>query len=474
MIQDYHNSHAGKRNSSEHPGKILHLLNMRKKDLNREDFTQLVFSGLMKIRAKDIKTFESILGKTVKIVSKKFGIQTSLNLIKKIELGLKLRKPTLAIYDHCLHLIGGGQKYGLTVASILQDRFDISIIASKPVTHQNMMDWYNLDLSGCRIKIMKIPYYERLGTVHIDPIRITERMKNPFHFISLESARYDFFINNSMLEMVYPLSGVSAMIVHFPERRPRHYFYANQYTYIIYNSKYTASWIQNKWKFSPHQHIYPPVDMEIYDGNKNKKNIILSVARFEEGGTKKQLEMIRVFDRLTRIYPEISRGWKFILVGGSHSNNSYLKKVEHLLKKVNSPCIELKVNISDSELKALYNQSKIFWHICGLGQNDPARIEHFGMTIVEAMQNCLVPVVFDGGGQREIVDHNHCGFRIKSTFELLNYTSRLMGNPELLNRFSEKAHQKSKQFGRDHFDVRINTFFDKILREFISDKSDEY
>jgi len=322
MVEKNINKNNWKTELKQDPEKLPHILNKYIKDLPREEIIRLVYSGLLKIKEKNVKQFYSILNQSTKIISKRFGIQTSFNLLKRIEVGLNLRKPTLAIYDHCLHLIGGGQKYGLTVASILQDRFDISIIANKVVTHQNIMDWYNLDLSESQIKVIKIPFYEKLGTVHIDPIRVTEKIKNPFHLISLESTKYDFFINNSMLEMVYPLSGISAMIVHFPERRPNYFFYADQYTYIIYNSKYTASWIENKWKFSPHQHIYPPVDMEIYDGKKSKENIILSVARFEEGGTKKQLEMIRIFDKLTRIYPEISKGWKFVLVGGSHPGNS--------------------------------------------------------------------------------------------------------------------------------------------------------
>ena len=453
----------------QNPEKLPQILNKFEEDLPREDIIRLAYTGLLSIKEKKGRHFDSLLNRTAGMVSKKFGVQAALNLVKKIELGLGLRKPTLAIYDHCLHLIGGGQKYGLTVASILQDRFDITILSNKEVTRQNILEWYNLDLSGCQIKVIKIPFYEKLKTAHIDPIRVTEKMKNPFHLISLESAKYDLFINNSMLEMVYPLSGISAMIVHFPERRPKVYFYADQYTYIIYNSKYTASWIKHKWKFAPHQHIYPPVDMEIYDGEKKKENIILSVARFEEGGTKKQLEMIRVFDKLTRIHPDTAREWKLVLVGGSHTGNSYLKKIEALLEKVNLPNIELKINIPGDELKALYERAKLFWHICGLGQNDPARVEHFGMTIVEAMQNRLVPVVFDGGGQREIVDHNKCGFRITSSFERLSYSSLLMRNPGLISRFSGEAYKMSKQFGRDNFDNRINTFFTELLNNYIEE-----
>jgi len=44
------------------------------------------------------------------------------------------------------------------------------------------------------------------------------------------------------------------------------------------------------------------------------------------------------------------------------------------------------------------------------------------MTTVEAMQNYCVPVVIDGGGQREIVEHGISGFRFTSKEELKSYT----------------------------------------------------
>ena len=197
----------------------------------------------------------------IRAITRQFGIQAALNLIKRLEVASSFRKPTLAIYDHCLHFIGGGQKYGMTMALALQDRFDITILANKPVTLENIGNWYDLNLDRCRIKVIPIPFYENLGSIHLDPVRINRETGNPFHIISRESAKYDFFINNSMLEMVYPLSNISVMMVHFPERRPSRYFYARDYTAVMYNSRYTAFWIEKKWKFPPHKHIFPPVDM---------------------------------------------------------------------------------------------------------------------------------------------------------------------------------------------------------------------
>jgi glycosyltransferase involved in cell wall biosynthesis len=398
------------------------------------------------------------------------GIQAAYNILMRIQVVLGLRKPTLAIYDHTGHIIGGGQKYGFTVAHALQDIFDITLILNKKVTRQDILGWYHLDLSDCKIKIIPIPFFDELDPVHLDPARVSRRVANPFHMISKESGNYDFFINNSMNEKVYPLSNVSALIVHFPERRPRDYFYADQYTYVIYNSKYTAHWIEQKWKFSPHKHIYPPVDMDPDSDEKNpvKENIILSVARFEMGGSKKQLEMVRTFVKLSRRFPELFKQWQLVLVGGSPDENDYLKTIKAVIHKNDAGNVQLKVNIPSDELKALYKKSAIFWHLCGLDQTDPALVEHFGMTIVEAMQNWLVPIVFDGGGQREIVEHGESGFRVTSTAELMAFTLKLTREQDLRKKLGANAFQRSKAFTREVFEQNVRDFFSTKLQKYRS------
>ncbi|MCK4944110.1 MAG: glycosyltransferase, partial [Candidatus Aminicenantes bacterium] len=166
------------------------------------------------------------------------------------------------------------------------------------------------------------------------------------------------------------------------------------------------------------------------------------------------------------IYPEIALGWRLILVGGSNPDNPYLQSVKDSL---GDDHIDLKINIPADELKALYRDSKIFWHLCGLGQNDPAKIEHFGMTICESMQNSLVPIVFDGGGQREIVEHETNGFRIKSTFQLIQYTIQLMHDPIKLNTMGNAARLSSKAYDKVRFIKEVKAFFISLLNQYISD-----
>ena len=394
------------------------------------------------------------------------GIQAALNYLLRAEAALGQRKPSLAIYDHAFHLIGGAQKYGLTMVDALRDLFDITIIANKDIRLEDFRRWYNLDLSGCATKVIRIPYYEDRGLSFLDPALVKATDENPFHRVSRESGNYDFFVNNSMNEMVYPLSNISVLVCHFPERPPTTYFYADRYTYVVYNSRYTAGWIERLWRFTPHRHIYPPVDLVEAGPAGAKKKIILSVARFEPEGTKRQREMIEAFLKLDRLHPDIIKDWRFILVGGSGPQNRYLDRLEGLVRDAPRRNVELRVNIPAAELKTLYAEASLFWHLCGIFHDHPSEVEHFGMTTVEAMENRAVPVVYAGGGLKEIVEHGVDGYLVRTTGELLDYSMRLFRDPGLLEKLGQAAHSKAQNFSRAKFEERVRTFFAGLLKEY--------
>ncbi|MCJ7524252.1 MAG: hypothetical protein MUP71_03400, partial [Candidatus Aminicenantes bacterium] len=175
-----------------------------------------------------IETFFHVLGRRdpaagsqlhplAQAVARKSGPQAAFNLLQRSEVVAGWRQPRLAIYDHTLHLIGGGEKYGCTMAAALQEEFDVTLIAHRPVTLANLMEWYDIDLSRCRVKILPLDFFDKKDPGPINPELVSDRSENPFLAVSRESGNYDFFINNSMLEMVFPLSNISLFVCHFPE-----------------------------------------------------------------------------------------------------------------------------------------------------------------------------------------------------------------------------------------------------------------
>jgi glycosyltransferase involved in cell wall biosynthesis len=173
--------------------------------------------------------------------------------------------------------------------------------------------------------------------------------------------------------------------------------------------------------------------------------------------------MVEAFLTLDRLHPEIISGWRFILVGGSEPKNRYLDELKSLIADLPRRNIELRVNIPAAELRILYREASIFWHLCGIVHDHPSEVEHFGMTTVEAMQNRAVPIVYDGGGLREIVDHGVDGFRVRTGGELLEYSMKLIRQPELIEGLGAAAHRKAQEFSRARFEEHVSAFFGRIL-----------
>jgi len=409
-----------------------------------------------------------VLQEVASLISKKRGLQSAYNIFLRMEVALGLRKPEIGIYDNAFHFIGGAQKYGCTIASTLQQDFDVTLIANADISLKQLKEWYDLDLSKCKLKVVQIPFFETRKEKNniFDAGLVDLRENNPFHIISKESGNYDIFVNNCMLEMVYPLANISEFICHFPEREISRFFHVDKYSHIIFNSLYTAEWIKKRWKLKPHKHIYPPIDMETSSPKGKKENIILSVSRFELSGNKKQKEMVKAFMLLSNKYPDEMKKWKMVLAGGSTEKNVYLHRIRNLLTGIPESKIELKVNISSDELKKLYRKAKIFWHFCGIGQVDPACVEHFGMTTVEAMQNYCVPIIFNGGGQKEAVKDGESGFLFKDFKDLYNKTIRLIRKPEKMQSLSEGAYLQGKKFTKKVFSHKIKKHFEQLIKDY--------
>jgi glycosyltransferase involved in cell wall biosynthesis len=206
--------------------------------------------------------------------------------------------------------------------------------------------------------------------------------------------------------------------------------------------------------------------MEEMKEEREKKTVILSVSRFDPGGNKQQIEMIRAFKRLVKQYPDSVRGWKLVLAGGSVRDNPYLGKIHRYLAKYPFLNVEVRINVPEDELRAIYRCAKIFWHLCGLNQKDPAKVEHFGMNIVEAMQNSCVPIVFKGGGQTEIVEEGISGYLFANEEDLLRKTVELLDKPDKLLQLSKNAYERGKRFHVDIFIDKVQAHFKQLLNNY--------
>lgn len=447
------------------PFELIHFLKRNEKALGAMGPVE-ADRNLLKMLAKCVDSNEtSDLEEVLPLISLELthalGEKRSNRLWGLLELHQGYRgKIEIGIYDHALQMPGGGQKYACTIAAALQKDYQVTFLTNKPVTTQKLMEWYGLDLSLCRVKIVPLPFFEQEGREFIDQGAVSREPRNPFDLVAAQSKRYDIFINVNMLTKVNPLSGVSIFLCHFPDSKRDRLFYVDEYTYLIANSLYTIEWLQKRWQMRPSVHIYPPVDMA--GPTREKEKIILSVARFDQTGSKRQDALIEAFEQMRLANPKALQGWKLILAGGTFGRNPFLQKLKRKIA-LNSR-VGILENIPVGSLKELYSEASIFWHACGLATNIPERIEHFGMATVEAMQNGCVPVTINKGGQKEIVEHGRSGFLFNDSAELQVYTLKLIADEGRLKSFSKNAVQRGLCFSRERFDRSIRLFFDEIKK----------
>jgi glycosyltransferase involved in cell wall biosynthesis len=356
----------------------------------------------------------------------------------------------IGIYNPYMSSISGGEKYTLIAASCLSRDSNVDIFWDDKSILDKATRKLNIKLSGVKVKenIFK-PYFSKFkrlrATAKYDLLFILSDGSIPFSL-----ARRTIIHFQSPLEDVNP----EALITKFKLRRIDKF---------ICNSYFTKKFIDRKYKIKSSV-LYPPcITRDETKNSKNynyanaKENIIITVGRYSrlnEGSIKKFEKMIDVYKKMI---DSGLKNWQFnIIVSYKEDDKKYIEAMEKSVE--NYPLTILK-NCSFPELKEQYKKAKIYWHAAGFDedlQKHPDRAEHFGITTVEAMANGVIPVVFAGGGQTEIVSHGIDGFQWKTEDELILYTKKLMIDNFLISDMSQQTTKKSLQFTTEIFCQKLN------------------
>lgn len=240
---------------------------------------------------------------------------------------------------------------------------------------------------------------------------------------------------------------------------PEPHEFLNSYDTVVSNSSFTARWVKKRWRMESAV-LEPPVRLRS-SGTKEKS--ILSVGRFfgpDSGHSKRQLEMVRAFRTLHTRFPD----WSLHLVGGcSDVDRPYLRLVE---SEITDLPVHLHVNAAGAVLDDLYGRASIYWHASGLGadpRKNPERMEHFGISVVEAMSAGAVPVVLSTGGPSDIVRHRREGLHYGDLTGLISSTSELVDDEALRDRLAESASTRAIDFGRAAFARKALSLFSQAF-----------
>jgi glycosyltransferase involved in cell wall biosynthesis len=361
----------------------------------------------------------------------------------------------IAIYTPFLPVIGGGERYLLTLANALQDQHQVTFLSSSPTAYQKLSNQLEIDTS-------QITFLEELN--HKKFFKPHNPQTTYDMWICLSNHAYPPIqgkgkLNVAMIQFPYPYSK-KEWFIRFQEKA-----YLASYNAAIVNSKFTESYAK-KHINQPTHIIYPPVEVDRYQSipSNQKQHQILSVGRFIAGKDSKcQLEMIRSFKKLCDTYPDANL--HYICAGSTRPENVHQAYVKALKQEASNYPVTVLCDIPFSELIELYTQSKIFWHAKGFNSahDRPEFTEHFGISTVEAMAAGCIPIVFQAGGQLEIVEAGQSGYFWQTEDELIQKTINIVQDIDQLSWMSQNAIVRSQLFSSDRFKRNVQNFVRNIL-----------
>jgi L-malate glycosyltransferase len=381
----------------------------------------------------------------------------------------------VGVYNEPSGSVGGSEYVVAVTAEALASRHDVEIVHHNPaLTLDQLREFSALELRGVRLRY--VPREERpdpdspSGMRHLRRRYLAER-----RWHATLSQPYDVFIGSMHGVPPFCQARTGVLLVLFPlqerrtlwpwsedaesvptlKRRAREACFDAiwrrrfaSYRHKLSISSYTQQWVTAWWGVDTAV-LYPPVDTDF--DTRPKKNVVLSVGRFTTyPPSKRQVEMMT-------LYQELEQGplhdWCCYSVGGLSDrpeDRAYFHEVASLASACGGRVIP---NAPRAQLRALYEEARIFWHAAGYGgtRHYPLEAEHFGIATVEAMAAGAVPVVFDQGGQTEIVEHGRSGFLWRSLDELRRHTIRLASDAALRERMSEAARARAARFSREVF-----------------------
>lgn len=358
----------------------------------------------------------------------------------------------IGIFNPYLDTLGGGERYMMTIAEYLSEKgHEVNTFWDDASLKNKILKRLGIDLS--RVNFIEDIFsskrnLSRTTTSWVRDLlkkwRITRKYDVIF-YLSDGSIPFLFAKKNILhFQVPFTNTGGNSILKRIKLRRINR---------VVCNSYFTKGFIDQEYGVKS-EVVYPPVSVEVFSPDK-KENLILAVGRFSQSlNAKKQEVLIEVFRQL---WEKKLASWRLILVGGlNKKDEDYYRK----LKKLSSGLpVDLLANLGFNKLKDLYGKAKIFWHAAGFGENEkdhPERVEHFGITAVEAMASGCVPIVVKKGGLKEIVIDGENGLLWETKQDLVDLTLQLIKSPKKLEKFSFQAIKDSQKFSEKVFCQKID------------------
>lgn len=319
--------------------------------------------------------------------------------------------------------LGGGERYVATfIKLLLTHGWQVDIDWPEDISPQ-IHERFNIDISGST-------HNPQPTTYNYDLV-----------FWVSDGSLPTSFAKKTIVHLQVPFQSVGG-------RSWKSFLKSRFYTFVS-NSKFTKKIVDSEFGIDSLV-IYPPVSVENFIPKKNKSKNIVYVGRFSNLTQSKGHDiLISEFKKIHTSLPD----WKLVLLGGTTMGTTpeYIQSLKDLAKGLP---VEFIFDPKFSEIKKNLESAKIFWSAAGFSEGhslSPARQEHFGISLVEAMAAGCVPIVPNRGGHPEIVSHGVDGYLYNNLTELSDRTIELTTDNLQLTTLAQRALEKSKIFSEEEF-----------------------
>lgn len=348
---------------------------------------------------------------------------------------------------------GGGERYLLTIAESFKDVASVALVTPQPISRARLLTM------------------GREFALDLDQVELLA----PSDLESREAFDLAFILGNEIFPTIGRLGLHNVFICQFPFdfeteasseiQRPFWYDLELVLTYSDYVRGYAIR-AAELWNvpFRPVEVLTPPVPMVTRVAPKQRGKI-LHVGRFFTAGHCKRQD--KLIDAL-RLLLEQGVEAELHLAGSTMPDPPHRAYYASLIEQAEGLPVTFHANCSTEQLHQLYAESDIYWHATGVGADvkaNPHVVEHFGISVVEAMSARCIPIVFAAGGPATIVEDGVTGYHYLTVPELVAKTRVVLeaSSPESYDAMRNAAAAAAQAFDEATFRRRVCAIAERLV-----------
>jgi GT2 family glycosyltransferase len=303
---------------------------------------------------------------------------------------------------------------------------------------------------------------------------------HPYALDQIDQARVDVAVvlGNQIVPPVAPFGRVSISICQFPFATWPEYIERNapflaDYDEIWVNSNFTRRYVNGLTQLlqiprPPIRIVNPPATLAttVPPLEWTERRTLLAVGRFFKGDHDKRHDIaLMAAGELAR---RIGKPVEIAIAGSLHSiaqSRERFEELRTLAADLEGVSASFYPNASHQRLAELYARSSVLIHATGYGIDGdafPERLEHFGITPVEAASMGCIPVTVSQGGPAEVLAALDCPTTFSTVEECVDIVERLWEDPGGSTKLSARLVSDSQRYSPQVFHARVKQAMDAL------------